>query len=70
MLNRSAQIIKERYPIGTRVRLVSTTDPYTQLACGDEGTVRYVDDMGTVHINWDSGSSLGMIPGEDVITKI
>ncbi|MEC9473431.1 MAG: DUF4314 domain-containing protein [Actinomycetota bacterium] len=50
---------------GDRIRLVQTSDPYTKLVHGDLGTVRRIDDMGTVHVNWDSGSSLGLIPGED-----
>jgi hypothetical protein len=50
---------------GQRVRLVSTSDPYTRLKYGEEGTVTLVDDMGTVHVKWDSGSSLGLIEGED-----
>lgn len=50
---------------GTRVRLVYTSDPYTDLRPGDEGTVRFVDSMGTVHVKWDAGSSLGLLPDED-----
>lgn len=50
---------------GRRVRLIATTDPYTHLAPGDEGTIMFVDDAGTVHVNWDNGSTLGLIPGED-----
>lgn len=51
--------------VGKRVRFVFSSDPYTRLLPGDEGTVGLVDDSGTVHIKWDSGSRLGMIPGED-----
>lgn len=51
--------------IGRRVRLNSTTDPYTNLRRGDEGTVVLVDDWGTVHVKWDNGSSLGLVPRED-----
>lgn len=51
--------------VGKRVRFVSSSDPYTRLRRGDEGTVSFVDDMDTVHVRWDSGSTLGMIPGED-----
>ncbi|MDU3748377.1 MAG: DUF4314 domain-containing protein [Cutibacterium avidum] len=29
------------------------------------GTVAFVDDLGTVHVDWDTGSNLGLIPGED-----
>ena len=50
-----------------RVRLVYTNDPHTRLKPGTEGTVSLVDSMGTVHVKWDDGSRLGMIPGEDVI---
>lgn len=50
---------------GTRVRLVSTSDPHTNLQPGALGTVSLIDAMGTVHVNWDSGSGLGLIPGED-----
>ena len=28
------------------------------------------DDMGTIHVSWDCGSSLGLIPGEDAWKKI
>lgn len=50
---------------GRRVRLISTTDPYTDLRYGDEGTIVLVDDLGTVHVSWDNGSSLGLVPHED-----
>ena len=50
---------------GDRVVLKSTTDPYTNLMPGDEGTVDHIDAIGTVHIDWDNGSNLGLVPGED-----
>lgn len=50
---------------GDRVELVSCSDPYTRLRSGDRGTVQLVDDVGTVHVKWDSGSTLGMVQGED-----
>lgn len=59
--------VRERYPSGTRVELVSMNDPYSKLKPGDQGTVNFVDDIGTVFINWDCGSSLGAVYGEDVI---
>ena len=63
-------MLREQYPKGTRVELVHMDDPYTKLTAGDKGTVNHVDDMGTIHINWDCGSSLGVVYGVDVITKI
>lgn len=47
---------------GDRVRLVRTTDEHTTLKPGDLGTVGMVDSMGTVHVKWDNGSTLGLVP--------
>jgi hypothetical protein len=44
--------------------------PYTKLTPGATGTVSFVDDIGTVHVNWDCGSSLGVVFGEDEIKRI
>ncbi len=51
--------------VGDRIKLVYCSDPYTQLVSGDKGTVTDIDDAGTVHVEWDSGSRLGLVPGED-----
>jgi hypothetical protein len=50
---------------GDRVRLVSTADLDTRLQPGAVGTASLVDDRGTVHVRWDEGSTLGLIPGVD-----
>ena len=50
---------------GKRIELIYTSDPYTNLKPGHRGTVDFVDDMGTIHVNWDNGSTLGLVPGED-----
>ena len=51
--------------IGKNIELIKTTDPYTELKPGDRGIVQFIDDIGTIHIKWDNGSTLGLIPGED-----
>ena len=56
-----------RYPVGTRVELVSMNDPSSKLKPGDGGTVKSVDDTGTVFVSWDCGSGLGVVYGEDEI---
>jgi hypothetical protein len=50
---------------GDRIKLVRTSDPYTDLRPGALGTVTFIDSLGTVCVLWDSGSTLGMVPGED-----
>lgn len=63
--------LKKEYPIGCRVELVRMNDPYnTRLTPGCKGTVIAVDDIGTIHVNWDCGSSLGVAYGEDVCRKV
>lgn len=63
--------IKEKYPEGSRVELISMDDPYSKLEAGDKGTVKFVDDAGTVHISWDKGSSLGAcVLDGDIIKRI
>lgn len=49
---------------GARVRLISMDDVQAPPA-GTEGTVQYVDDAGTIHVQWDTGGSLGLVPGAD-----
>lgn len=51
--------------IGKRVYLVNCTDEFTLLKNGDLGTVTFIDDTGTVFVDWDNGSKLGLIPGVD-----
>lgn len=63
--------IREIYPEGCRVKLVYMgEDPYSRLVPGDLGTVSTVDDTGTIFVDWDSGSTLGMVYGVDVIRKL
>ena len=57
--------IREQYPVGCRVELVRMNDPYTKLKPGDRGTVTMVDSIGTIFVNWDCGSGLGIVYGED-----
>ena len=63
--------IRQQYPKGTRVELVKMDDPFnTALHSGSKGTVVAVDDIGTIHVAWDCGSSLGVAYGEDMCKTI
>ncbi len=62
--------LREEFPEGTRVALVRMDDPYSKLEPGDRGTVKGVDDGGTIHVSWDKGSSLGIAYGEDSCRKL
>ena len=62
--------LKAYYKPGSRVELERMNDPYTKLKAGDKGTVTLVDDIGTIHVNWDCGSTLGVAFGEDACRLI
>ncbi len=61
--------LREQYPIGTRIVLIHMEDPYTKLTKGDKGIVTGIDDIGTLQMQWDTGSMLGLIPGADRFEK-
>lgn len=64
------EAVRRRYPKGLRVELVSMDDPYSKLRPGAQGTVKHVDDTGTVFVNWDCGSGLGVVYGVDIIRPL
>lgn len=70
MSRREVEALRKRYPKGTRVKLISLEDPYSRLPEGTKGTVDAVDDIGTIHVRWDNGSGLGVVPGVDEIKVI
>ncbi len=67
---RQLKALRERYPAGTRIRLNHMDDPYAPVPPGTTGSVAYVDDAGNVHMKWDNGRSLSLIPDEDDFTII
>lgn len=67
---RITECTKKLYPLGTRIELISAKDPYAPVPSGARGTVRAVDDMGTIFPEWDNGCSLGVVIGEDSFRKL
>ena len=67
---RFAQRMKENYPPGTRIMLLQMGDDPRPVEAGTRGTVKAVDDMGTLHCNFDNGRSLGIVPGEDSFRRL
>ncbi len=61
---------KEAYPPGTRIMLLGMENDPNPVESGTRGTVRVVDDIGTLHCDFDNGRSLGVVPGEDSFRKL
>ena len=63
------QALRERYPKGTRVELVQMDDAQAP-PVGTKGTVRGVDDMGSIMVAWDNGSGLNVVYDVDICRKV
>ena len=61
--------LRRKYPKGTRVELVEMKDLHGP-PIGTKGSVRYVDDIGNIHMKWDNGSGISMVYGVDEFKKI
>ena len=57
--------MKNTYLPGTRIQLDFMGDDPRPIPLGTKGTVKLVDDIGTVHCIFENGRCLGLIPGED-----
>ena len=67
---RFAQRMKDNYPPGTRIMLLQMGDDPRPIEPNTRGTVAVVDDMGTLHCNFDNGRQLGIVPGEDSFRRL
>jgi len=56
--------LRSQYKEGTRVRLDRMND-FQAPPEGTLGTVQFVDDIGSIHVRWDTGSTLAVAYGED-----
>ena len=62
--------IREQYPVGSTVEIIEMCDPYRDMPAGLRGTVTHGDDTGTVFADWENGSTLGAVFGEDRIRRV
>ena len=57
--------LREQYPTGSRIRLTETHHPSNPLRPGSEGTLTHIDEAGSFHVDWDGGSRLALVIGQD-----
>lgn len=65
----SVKQVRKEYPVGTRVKLTKMDDVQAP-PVGTEGTVLGVDDTASLIVEWDNGSHLNVIYGEDTVVKL
>ena len=63
------EVLKTQYPVDCAVELVHMDDSQAP-PVGTRGKVLLVDDIGTIHVAWESGSTLGIVPGVDMIRRL
>ena len=61
--------LRKEYPVGCRVELVKMDDVQAP-PIGTKGTVRGVDDIGSIMVDWDNGCGLSVVYGEDRCRRI
>lgn len=70
-LYKMAKEYRKVFTPGSRVVLTEDLkDKYTPIPAGSRGTVKHVDDMSQIHVSWDIGSSLALVPSEDKFRKL
>ena len=57
--------LRKKYPVGTKIQLISMRDERYPVLPGTVGEVTHIDDMGSIHMKWENGSSLALIPEVD-----
>ena len=67
---RTAERYKESYSPGTRIMLLQMGNDPCPIESDTRGTVRFVDDMGTLRCYFDNGRQLGIVPGEDSFRRL
>ena len=69
MNDKTLKMLREEYPKGTRVELVEMDDPQAP-PIGTQGTVFLVDDIGSLQVHRDNGSTLAVLYGTDHVKKL
>ena len=62
-------LLRQRYPVGPSVELLQMDEPQAP-PIGTKGTVRGVDDIGSIMVAWDNGSGLSVAYGADICRKV
>lgn len=61
--------LKKEFPVGSRVELIKMDDKQAP-PIGTRGTVMGVDDIGSIMVAWDNGSSLNVVYSVDKVRII
>ena len=57
--------LRKQYPIGTKLQMITMRNEKYPVPPGTIGEVTHIDDLGSIHMKWQNGSSLAIIPEVD-----
>ena len=63
------EALRRDFPAGATVELIAMNDQQAP-PVGTKGRVLGVDDVGTIHVAWQTGGSLGIAYGEDSCRRV
>ena len=61
--------LRRKYQPGTRLQLSCMKDEFP-VPPGSIGTVECIDDAGQIHMHWENGRSLAIVPGVDSFHRV
>lgn len=61
---RELELLRKIYPAGEVVILEEMDDPQSPPS-GTKGEILHVDSIGQIHVRWETGSGIALIPGID-----
>lgn len=59
------ELLRKMYPEGTKIVCDYMNDPYNPVPEGTKGEVILIDSIGQIHVIWENGSSLALVPDVD-----
>ena len=65
---RKVEWLRKQYPKGTVIQLGHMDE--AGMPSGLKGTVELVDDAGQIHMHWENGRSLAIVPGVDSFHRV
>ena len=69
MSQKRVEVLRKQYSSGCTVEMVHMDDGFAPPE-GTKGKVIHVDDIGSIHIAWETGSILGVVPGIDMVRRL
>lgn len=67
--DKQLELLRKWYPEGTEICL-DHMEGESRMSAGIKGKVFWVDDAGQIHVHWENGSGLALVPGVDQFHKI